>query len=51
MDNDAEKSAEHIIQEYENTENIKLVYFVQPEKNISPTRNVAVIGINFKGYK
>jgi succinoglycan biosynthesis protein ExoM len=42
VDNDVEKSAEHIIKEYENKENITFEYFVQPEKNISLTRNVAV---------
>lgn len=42
VDNDAGKSAEHIIREYENRENITFEYFVQPEKNISLTRNVAV---------
>jgi len=42
VDNDVEKSAEHVIKEYENRENISFVYFVQPEKNISLTRNVAV---------
>jgi succinoglycan biosynthesis protein ExoM len=42
VDNDVEKSAEHIVKEYENRENIIFEYFVQPEKNISLTRNVAV---------
>ena len=42
VDNDVEKSAEHIIKEYENRENIIFEYFVQPEKNTSLTRNVAV---------
>lgn len=42
VDNDMEKSAEHIVSEYENRDNIKFEYFVQPEKNISLTRNVAV---------
>jgi heptosyltransferase-2 len=32
VDNDVEKSAEHIFQEYENRENITFEYFVQPEK-------------------
>lgn len=42
VDNDMEKSAEHIFKEYENRDNINFEYFVQPEKNISLTRNVAV---------
>ena len=42
VDNDMENSAEHIVKEYENRENISFEYFVQPEKNISLTRNVAV---------
>lgn len=42
VDNDMAKSAEHILKEYENRDNIAFEYFVQPEKNISLTRNVAV---------
>lgn len=42
VDNDMAKSAEHILKEYENRDNIEFEYFVQPEKNISLTRNVAV---------
>jgi succinoglycan biosynthesis protein ExoM len=42
VDNDMEKSAEHIVKEYENRDNIIFEYFVQPEKNISLTRNLAV---------
>ena len=42
VDNDMAKSAEHIVKEYENRDIIEFEYFVQPEKNISLTRNVAV---------
>jgi succinoglycan biosynthesis protein ExoM len=42
VDNDCDKSAEKIVQEYKNRENITFEYYVQPEKNISLTRNVAV---------
>jgi succinoglycan biosynthesis protein ExoM len=42
VDNDVGKSAEHIVKEYKGGKNICFEYFVQPEKNISLTRNVAV---------
>ena len=42
VDNDVKKTAEHIVREYKNRANISFEYFVQPEKNISLTRNVAV---------
>jgi len=42
VDNDKEKSAEDVIKEYKNGNNIKFEYYIQPEKNISLTRNVAV---------
>lgn len=46
VDNDVEKSAEHIVKEYKNKGNMIFEYFVQPEKNISLTRNVAVSNSN-----
>jgi glycosyltransferase involved in cell wall biosynthesis len=46
VDNDKNKSAENILKEYSNTERIKLEYYVQPQKNISLTRNVAVKNSN-----
>ncbi len=46
VDNDMEKSAEHIVKEYKDSDRINFEYFVQPEKNISLTRNVAVRNAN-----
>ena len=42
VDNDKDKSAQEIAGEYENINCFTIEYFVQPEKNISSTRNVAV---------
>ena len=42
VDNDKDKSAQEIVSEYENINCITIEYFVQSEKNISLTRNVAV---------
>ena len=42
VDNDMDKSAQEIVGEYENINCFTIEYFVQPEKNISSTRNVAV---------
>lgn len=42
VDNDIEKSAEVIINEFKSNDKIWLEYYNQPQKNISLTRNVAV---------
>jgi len=42
VDNDEVKSAKEVVQSYNDVDNIKFEYHVQPEKNISLTRNVAV---------
>jgi succinoglycan biosynthesis protein ExoM len=42
VDNDIEKSAEAVFHKYQNSGFFKILYFTQPEKNISLTRNVAV---------
>jgi len=42
VDNDIEKSAEEIIQEFRSDDKIRLEYHSQPKKNISLTRNVSV---------
>ena len=42
VDNDNNKSAKNIFQKIKNISNISIKYFVQPERNISLTRNVCV---------
>lgn len=42
VDNDRELTAREIVKNFNSTEKIKFIYFSQPEKNISLTRNVAV---------
>jgi len=42
VDNDEKESAKKVVEEFSNTEEIAFEYFVQPIKNISLTRNIAV---------
>jgi len=42
VDNDAKETAKNICSEFKNTQKFKLYYLIQPEKNISLTRNKAV---------
>jgi len=48
VDNDKERTVEDLVRKYKNKANIKFEYYVQPIKNISLTRNVAVK--NSKGW-
>lgn len=46
VDNDKNETARKVVEEFKNNERIKYVYMVQPEKNISLTRNLAVAKAN-----
>ena len=46
VDNDKNETARKVVEEFKNNERIKYVYMVQPEKNISLTRNLAVAKVN-----
>ena len=42
VDNDSEKSAEAVVAQFSDSENGKFYYYIQPVKNISLTRNLAI---------
>ncbi len=42
VDNDKSASASEVVDKYKETVNFNLKYFIQPVKNISLTRNMAV---------
>ena len=42
VDNDPQRSAEPVVQDFKNSSRQELFYFVQPKKNISLSRNLAV---------